>query len=1129
MVSALEYAPCVRHYHDEIPTSELCKVPSIQRSLAEIRGWAASFETFSAIIVALPIGRIADHRGQRGVFMVVVAGILMNLTWTLVVLTNLVLPIKLVWASSLFLLVGGGSMNRGNQTNALISEVALVNLGLFFFIMPALLRIVSKYLKPIPQVLNLGIVRASLLLLLLGSLLLAFAKNSAFLIAATMIYGLGFGARSTLLSLVTSWIDPKQAGTLFSAVFLVEQIGMLGGGEPLAQNVLGISLGLQDPWKGLPFICTAWIDRNMDVNIELFRSMPSRTASRSSSSYFQSSDSQAHLDNTAVRNSLAPRRPQTSLSEYSGYDHSGNSTRPNISRPSTVRPGSRPGTASGRKSRNGTASSILGLSEAQTIVCAVSEARGVSPAVGIAFVNVSLGEAVISQICDNQSYVKTIHKIQLSAPSRILFMTTACPPNNPSSLFSLVQDLIPDVQIDALERSAWSETEGLEYIHNLAFKDDIEPLKVATQGKFYAICSLAAAMKYIQQHFSINFVPHSLRILYRPSEDTMMIDISAIQSLEIMQNIRNSKSKDSLFGLLNHTCTPMGSRMLRSNILQPPTRPDLFITPRYDALDELTTNEEMFLEIRKGKLIIVPTNADVQQVEEQINQVLMIKSFLESIPELHTALGPANSVLLTKVRELCRPQITSHSLNTIRLTIEADVTYMKSALDLRNQRTFAVKAGINGMLDVARQTYKELTEDIHQHIDALNEAHGLDANLRYDNGRKYWLRLRAADFDDRPLPDLLINVVRKKDKIECQTLDLVKLNLRLSDTSNEVVIRSDKVIQDLLKELRSDVPHLFRVCESVALVDMITSFAQLATTRDYVKPDLSTTLALKAARHPVLDKTMNGTFVPNDYYSTEQYCFHIVTGCNMSGKSTYIRAVALLQIMAQIGSFVPAEYAAFPIIHSIFARVSLDDNIESNLSTFSVEMREMSFILRNIDDKSLAVIDELGRATSNRDGLAIAIAMSEALILSKASIWFATHYVDLTKVLADRPGILNLHLAATTSTTEDGLPHITMLYKATSGAIRGEEHYGINLARAIGLPQSFIDKAEEVAKDIRQKRETTKRSSESTRLVARRKLILNLQDALRQAKDSGSEEALPGYLQRLQEDFVARMEEVDNM
>ncbi|CAF3534771.1 unnamed protein product [Fusarium graminearum] len=798
-------------------------------------------------------------------------------------------------------------------------------------------------------------------------------------------------------------------------------------------------------------------------------SIPSRTDSQASS-YLRSSSTRR--PDTSATSGYRSRRPHTSLSGYSGYSPSVT----NVSRPSTARPGSRPGTSSGRRSRTTAASSIFGPVEAQDIVCALSEARGVSPVVGVAFVNVSIGEVIISQICDNRAYVKSIHQIQLSSPSRIVFMSTVCPPNNPSTLFSLVQNLTSDAQIDAFERSAWSETEGLEYIQNLAFKDDIEPLKVATQGKFYAISSFAAAMKYIHQKFSINFVPHSLRIQYRPSEDTMMIDISAIQSLEIMQNLRNSKSKDSLFGLLNHTSTPMGSRLLRSNILQPPTDAERVVVTRYDALEELTTNEEMFLEIRKAlkmfhdieklltKLIIVHTNANVQKVEEQINQVLMVKSFLEAIPELYTALGPATCDLLTKIRGRCCPEITGPILDKIRQTIEADVTYMKSALDLRNQRTFAVKAGINGMLDVARQTYKELTEEIHLHIDALN-----------------------------------------------------------------VVIRSDSVVQDLLRELRDNAPHLFQVCESVALIDMISSFAQLATTRDYVRPDISSTLALKAARHPVLDKNMNGKFVPNDYYSTEQYCFHIVTGCNMAGKSTYIRAVALLQIMAQIGSFVPAEYAAFSIIHSIFARVSLSDNIESNLSTFSVEMREMAFILRNIDNKSLAIIDELGRATSNRDGLAIAIAMSEALIESRASVWFATHFIDLTKVLADRPGVLNLYLAATSSTTAEGIPHITMLYKATSGAIRGEEHYGINLARAIGLPQTFIDKAEGVVEDLRKKREASKRSSESSRLVARRKLILNLQDALRQAKDLGSEEALSGYLTRLQEEFVARMEEVDSM
>ncbi|RSL42649.1 hypothetical protein CEP53_012072 [Fusarium sp. AF-6] len=821
----------------------------------------------------------------------------------------------------------------------------------------------------------------------------------------------------------------------------------------------------------------------------------------------------SYFRNPSTPSPLVNKRPQSSLSHSTHHTAAGTTPGPSTTQPPTVRPG----TAQERTSRNATISSILGLSEAQSIICAVSEARSVTPSVGIAFVNVSIGEVVISQICDNQSYIRTIHTLHMAAPSRILFMSTACPPNKPSNLYSLVTDLLQESQIGTQDRSAWSESDGLEYISNLAFRDDIEPLKVATQGKFYALSSFAAAIKYIQQHFSISFVPHSLRIQYRPSEDTMMIDISAIQSLEIMQNLRNPKSKDSLFGLMNHTKTPMGARMLRSSILQPSTRADKYITPRYDAIDELTTNEEMFLEIRKAlkgfhdaekiltKLIVVPKTKQIHMIEEQINHVLLLKSFLEAVSELYIALEPATCNLLVKVRDLCRPELTNRGLDKIRHIIEPDVAYMKSALDLWNQRTFAVKTGINGMLDVARQTYKEQTEEIHKHLD----------------------HLIAADFEDRPLPEEFINVMRKKDKIECQTLALIKLNVRIADAANEVVVRSDKVVQDLISDLHQEVPHLFKLCESIALVDMVSSFGQLATTRDYVRPEIGAAMALHGARHPVLDKTMDDGFVPNDYFASESYAFHVVTGCNMSGKSTYIRAVALLQIMAQIGSFVPAKFASFSIVHNIFARVSLDDNIESNLSTFSVEMREMAFILRNIDDKSIAVIDELGRATSNRDGLSIAIAMSEALIQSKASVWFATHFTDLTRALADRPGVLNLHLAATTSTTADGLPHITMLYKATAGAV-GNEHYGINLARAIGLPQGFINKAEEVAKDLRSKREANKRSSESSRLLKRRNMILNLWAALKQARDSGTEEGLPRHLQHLQAEFIYGMENLES-
>lgn len=225
------------------------------------------------------------------------------------------------------------------------------------------------------------------------------------------------------------------------------------------------------------------------------RSIPHRTSSGISSSYFQGNSSLEYPGNSATPSGYRSRRPQVSHSEYSGYSPSVTT----ISRPPTARPPSRPGTSSGRRSRNTGVSSILGQSEAYDVVCAVSESRGVAPSVGIAFVNVSIGEVIITQICDNKSYRKTIHQIQLSSPTRVLFMSTACPPNNPSTLFSLVQNLVSDTQIDAMERSAWSETEGIEHIHNLAFKGDIEPLKVATQGKFYAISSFAAVSASFQQ------------------------------------------------------------------------------------------------------------------------------------------------------------------------------------------------------------------------------------------------------------------------------------------------------------------------------------------------------------------------------------------------------------------------------------------------------------------------------------------------------------------------------------------------------------------------------------------------------------------------------------------------------
>lgn len=372
-------------------------------------------------------------------------------------------------------------------------------------------------------------------------------------------------------------------------------------------------------------------------------------------------------------------------------------------------------------------------------------------------------------------------------------------------------------------------------------------------------------MKYLELELGVRIAGHSLRVKYQPSEESMMISLPTIQALELIQNLQNSSSKDCLFGLLNETLTPMGARTLRSNILQPSTQTTGILVPRYDALEELCTKEDMFFEIRKAlkefgdveklltKIIVLRAQPSIEASEQAINNVLKIKKFVVAVPDLYRSLAAARCELLVKIREHCRPAYTDITLKHINEVVNEDVTFVSKPLDLRNQRVYAVKSGIQGLLDVARTTYKEATEDLHQHVGALNAELGLAADLKFETNRRYWLRIRVSDLENGLIPAALINCVRKKDFIECQTLQMVKLNQRMTDSVDEAIMQSDKVVQQLLNAIRVQIPHLFRVCESVGLLDMLGSFGQAVTTKDWVKPELRDTLALKAARHPILD------------------------------------------------------------------------------------------------------------------------------------------------------------------------------------------------------------------------------------------------------------------------------------
>ncbi|KAL2403207.1 MutS protein-like protein 4 [Exophiala dermatitidis] len=728
-----------------------------------------------------------------------------------------------------------------------------------------------------------------------------------------------------------------------------------------------------------------------------------------------------------------------------------------------------------------TARTSTDYSNSETI-CAISEAPGISSTVGLSFVNVTTSEAVLCQFTDTQTYARTCHKLMVHEPTEVLYMAQAAD----SKLVSIISE---NLDVDnggpvgtKLDRRYWSESSGYDYLQRLAFPDDLASLKLALAGNHLAICCFSAVLKFADMALQKTFAPQTLRIKFETAEGSMVIDLATIASLELVQNIEHAKSKDCLYGLLNETLTPMGARLLRSNILQPSTDHEK-IRKRHEAVGELISKHDMLFAIRSAR-------SDTDKAGDP----------------------------------LCDPASYSEIDAMIRHSLNPDVSHSTKPIELRNQRVYAVQAGVNELLDVARQTYSEISQDVFDMMEELKNAQEIDLELKFEPGRQFYIRFRAVQVEDKSMPEAFVNVYRKNKWIECQTLELIKMNQKIKDAHNEVISLSDHAVQELIEAVRTKIHPLFKISEAIAMLDMLSGFAQMASSNEYVQPELLDTLAVKAGRHPIREKSQMDRYVPNDMYATEQSRFQVITGCNMSGKSTYIRSIALMAVMAQIGCFVPATYASFPVTSQMFARVATDDSIEANVSTFASEMRELAFILRNVSAHSIVLIDELGRGTSTTDGLAIAIAIAEELIQSKALVWFVTHFRDLPRILAERAGVVNLHLAVDINADASKLK---MRYQVAQG-YEEERFYGLALARVLDLPVSVVDTATRVSHALHERNEARKRSCRALVSARRSKLLLNLREQLSQAREScrsaGSDPAqLRAWLARLQVEFSVRM------
>lgn len=648
-----------------------------------------------------------------------------------------------------------------------------------------------------------------------------------------------------------------------------------------------------------------------------------------------------------------------------------------------------------------------------TTICAIFEnPNALSSEIGSCIVNFNTGELIFSEMIDTPIFIRILHKIQIYEPTFIVTPSSSFTPYC-SKLVTILKNNIPEcAKMRDIPTKKFSPEKGLELIKELAIeKDKLDSLHEEIHEKKYALAAVSGAIWFIMNNFDrkidkFTFAFQYFRIRFENPEDTMLIDSQTIYNLELVEN-KNEKNGLSFFSFLNNTCTPMGNRLLRNNILQPLTHQknimlrleSVFeLAKKRDILTGCTKELKVFedLDMLFSKLLF--SNSGNGTADQKINYILVLKKTILSAKKIYLLFEADNiqSSLLNEIGNILSNKTLLGTLDVVNTYINEDCVWASNNHELQKQKCYAVKSGSNGLLKASREVYRNISNEILENIKMLNTKYHYDIAHGYENKRGFFLKIKKpVDSKTPDLPSVFINKSVKKSYIECSTINLLKANTRLHETFNEVLRISEKIIDDLFNEIKNkNISSLFMLAEAIAMLDMLCCFAANTIKYKYCKPIFSDFLHIKKSRHPILENHI-APFISNDILSIKGSSnFHIITGCNASGKSVYLKQTALLSIMAQIGCPIPATSGTLPIFKKLHARIC-NDSMEINKSNFAFEMKEIIYFLENVSCDSLLIIDELCRGSDINQRLALALAIVEYLLNINSTVFLSTHFMEL--------------------------------------------------------------------------------------------------------------------------------------
>ncbi|CAM8882771.1 unnamed protein product [Rhodiola kirilowii] len=732
--------------------------------------------------------------------------------------------------------------------------------------------------------------------------------------------------------------------------------------------------------------------------------------------------------------------------------------------------------------------------ERSSIVVGLIENR--AKEVGVAAFDLRSASLHLSQYIEtSSSYQNTKTLLNFYDPNVIIVPPNKLAPDGMVGVSELVDKFFPSVRKAVMARGCFDDTKGTVLTKNLAAKD-LSVLGLDTYYKQYYLCLAAAAatIKWTETEKGVIVTNHSLSVTFNGSLNHVNIDTTSVQNLEIIDTLHSnllgtSNKKKSLFYMLKTTKTIGGTRLLRANLLQP-LKDIETIKARLDCLDELMSNEQLFFGLCqvlrkfpketdrvlchfcfKPKKVPNEVLSDDHSKRSQVlvASIILLKTALDALPLLSKVLKDAKSFLLENIyHSVCESEKYGSIRKRIGEVIDEDVLHARAPFVARTQQCFAIKAGIDGFLDVARRSFCDTSEAIHNLANKYREDLKIpNLKLPFNNRQGFYIRIPHKDVQGK-LPSKFIQIVKHGNNIHCSTLELASLNVRNKSAAGECYARTAMCLEALMDTIREDVGMLTLLAEVLCMLDMIVnSFAHMISTKpvgSYTRPGFTSNgpLAIDAGRHPILE-SIHSDFVANNVFLSEASNMVIITGPNMSGKSTYLQQVCLTVILAQIGCYVPARFATLRVVDRIFTRMNAPDSLESNSSTFMTEMRETAFIMQNVSSKSLIVVDELGRATSSSDGFAISWSCCEHLLSLKAYTIFATHMENLVELATIYPNVKVLHFYVDVQNK-----HLDFKFQLKDGA-RHVPHYGLLLAEVAGLPNSVITAARSITENLTQK------------------------------------------------------------